>query len=39
MREYKNKRNPLLPLDIHIPDSEAHVSRMESYIYMEVCEP
>lgn len=25
MKEYKNKRNPLLPLDIHIPDSEAHV--------------
>lgn len=25
MREYKNMRNPILPLDIHIPDSEAHV--------------
>ncbi|WP_099468217.1 family 43 glycosylhydrolase [Konateibacter massiliensis] len=25
MREFKNKRNPVLPLDIHIPDSEAHV--------------
>lgn len=25
MREYKNKRNPILPLDIHIPDSEGHV--------------
>lgn len=24
MREYKNQRNPILPLDIHIPDSEAH---------------
>ena len=25
MREFKNMRNPLLPLDIHIPDSEARV--------------
>ncbi len=25
MREYKNMRNPILPLDIHIPDSEGHV--------------
>lgn len=25
MREFKNKRNPILPLDIHIPDSEGHV--------------
>lgn len=25
MSEYKNSRNPILPLDIHIPDSEAHV--------------
>ena len=25
MREFRNKRNPILPLDIHIPDSEAHV--------------
>ncbi len=25
MREYENARNPVLPLDIHIPDSEAHV--------------
>ena len=24
MREYKNQRNPVLPLDVHIPDSEAH---------------
>ncbi|MDE7311271.1 MAG: family 43 glycosylhydrolase [Eubacterium sp.] len=32
--EYKNKRNPILPLQYHIPDSEAHVmpdGRM--YIY------
>lgn len=25
MRQYKNLRNPILPLDVHIPDSEAHV--------------
>lgn len=25
MREFKNRRNPILPLDIHIPDSEGHV--------------
>lgn len=25
MRTIKNSRNPILPLDIHIPDSEAHV--------------
>lgn len=25
MRIYKNTRNPILPLDIHIPDGEAHV--------------
>ena len=25
MREYKNTRNPILPLDMHIPDAEAHV--------------
>lgn len=25
MKDYKNKRNPILPLEIHIPDSEAHV--------------
>lgn len=25
MREFTNMRNPILPLDIHIPDSEAHV--------------
>ena len=25
MREHENSRNPILPLDIHIPDSEAHV--------------
>lgn len=25
MREFKNKRNPILPLEYHIPDSEAHV--------------
>lgn len=23
--EYKNRRNPILPLDIHVPDSEGHV--------------
>lgn len=22
---YKNKRNPILPLDVHVPDGEAHV--------------
>ena len=25
VRNFKNMRNPILPLDIHIPDSEAHV--------------
>ncbi|MCD8153640.1 MAG: family 43 glycosylhydrolase [Clostridiales bacterium] len=25
MQIYKNKRNPILPLEYHIPDSEAHV--------------
>lgn len=25
MRKYKNQRNPVLPPDIHILDSEAHV--------------
>lgn len=25
MRKFNNLRNPILPLDIHIPDSEAHV--------------
>ena len=25
MRQFDNTRNPILPLDIHIPDSEAHV--------------
>ena len=25
MSEYKNNRNPILPIDIHIPDGEAHV--------------
>lgn len=25
MREYRNTRNPILPLDLHIPDAEAHV--------------
>ena len=25
MREFKNRRNPILPLEFHIPDSEAHV--------------
>lgn len=25
MKEYKNTRNPILPLDIHTPDSEAHM--------------
>lgn len=25
MRNFKNTRNPILPLDIHVPDSEAHV--------------
>lgn len=25
MREYKNQRNPILPVELHVPDSEAHV--------------
>lgn len=25
MREFKNRRNPILPLDIHIPECEGHV--------------
>lgn len=25
MTEYKNTRNPILPVDIHVPDGEAHV--------------
>ncbi len=25
MKEYKNNRNPVLPLEYHIPDSEGHV--------------
>lgn len=25
MREFENTRNPILPLDVHIPDSEGHV--------------
>ena len=25
MRNHKNMRNPVLPLDVHVPDSEAHV--------------
>lgn len=25
MKHFKNMRNPVLPLDIHVPDSEAHV--------------
>ncbi len=25
MKEYKNRRNPILPLEYHIPDSEGHV--------------
>lgn len=25
MKEFKNKRNPILPVEYHIPDSEAHV--------------
>jgi arabinoxylan arabinofuranohydrolase len=25
MKEYKDCRNPVLPIDLHIPDSEAHV--------------
>ena len=25
MKEYKNMRNPVLPLEYHVPDSEAHV--------------
>ncbi len=32
--KYENKRNPILPLDIHIPDSEAHVmSDGKLYVY------
>lgn len=25
MEHFKNKRNPVLPLEYHVPDSEAHV--------------
>lgn len=25
MKEFKDCRNPVLPVDLHIPDSEAHV--------------
>lgn len=25
MMEYKNKRNPILPLRYHVPDGEAHM--------------
>lgn len=34
MKSFKNVRNPILPLNIHIPDSEAHVmSDGKLYIY------
>lgn len=34
MKQYKNKRNPILPLDVHVPDGEAHVmSDGKLYIY------
>ena len=34
MKSFKNIRNPILPLNIHIPDSEAHVmSDGKLYIY------
>lgn len=34
MKEFRNKRNPILPLEYHIPDSEAHVmSDGRLYIY------
>ena len=32
---YENQRNPILPLDIHIPDSEAHVMFDGGSIFME----
>lgn len=25
MKEFKNTRNPILPLEFHIPDSEGHM--------------
>ena len=25
MTEFENTRNPILPLDVHVPDSEPHV--------------
>ncbi len=34
MKTFQNTRNPILPLDIHVPDSEAHVfSDGKLYIY------
>ncbi len=34
MQTYQNKRNPILPLEYHIPDSEAHVmSDGRLYVY------
>ena len=34
MRKFENLRNPILPLDLHIPDSEAHVmSDGRLYVY------
>lgn len=34
MKKYKNTRNPILPLDIHTPDTEAHVmSDGNLYLY------
>ncbi len=25
VKTFQNRRNPILPLDVHIPDSEAHM--------------
>lgn len=34
MKQYHNTRNPILPLEVHIPDSEAHVMPDKTlYIY------
>lgn len=34
MKEFKNTRNPILPLEFHVPDSEGHVmSDGRLYLY------
>lgn len=36
MREFSNRRNPILPLEYHVPDSEGHVMPDGSCMYMAV---